>query len=337
MKESEIRPEALFNEFLVLAERDTKFYFSDTPYTRIHCPACDSRDSSLAFHKHGFNYELCPSCDTLFVNPRPSQEIFKRYYREAPSIKFWATNFYKETEEARREHIFRPRAHMVMERILKFSRGGGESKIGWIADVGAGYGVFCQELQKIAPDGTAIFAIEPSPDLAHVCKSKGFTVLSMFLEEIAMTDLPIGAGTPGVLTSFELIEHVQDPKAFLEACRRLLSPEGLLIITTLNGLGFDIQVLWEKSKSVHPPHHINFFNPASIKTLLRRAGFQPLDVSTPGKLDVNILENSLSKTMQDRFWTNFFKQLGEDGKNQFQQFLVDHGISSHMMVVAQCL
>ena len=61
-----------------------------------------------------------------------------------------------------------------------------------------------------------------------------------------------------------------------------------------------------------------------------------LEVSTPGKLDVSILENSLGKVFVDRFWANFLKQLGEDGREQFQQFVSDHGLSSHMMVVAQC-
>jgi 2-polyprenyl-3-methyl-5-hydroxy-6-metoxy-1,4-benzoquinol methylase len=335
LKENDIRPGVLFDQLLALAERDTKHYFGGVPCHRLNCPACDSADSSLAFQKQGFGYEVCRSCQTLFVNPRPNQDSFRRYYTEAPSIKFWATHFYKETEAARREHIVIPQAHLVMEKIRKFLTGATLAELKWIADIGAGYGVFCEEIRKLAPQ-LNIVAMEPFPELARVCQAKGLAVVPKFLEETARADLPVGPEERGTLTSFELLEHVHDPKGFLDSCRRLLMPGDLFILTTLNGLGLDIQVLWEKSKSVHPPHHINFFNPGSIKTLLERAGFQALEVSTPGKLDVSILENSLGKIPADRFWANFLGQLGEDGKERFQQFLADHGLSSHMMVVAQC-
>ena len=335
MKESEIRPEAVFNQFLALAERDAKYYFGEVPRAHVNCPACDRAGTTFAFHKLGFDYETCRSCETLFVNPRPSQDAFRRYYCEAPSIKFWATHFYEQTEAARRERIFAPRARAVLERIRKYLADAGTAEGGWIADIGAGYGVFCEEIRKIAPKAN-VFAIEPSPDLVRICRRKELTVVPKFIEDAERADLPVGPNERGTFTSFELLEHVQDPKAFLDSCRSLLRPGDLFMLTTLNGLGLDIQVLWEKSKSVHPPHHINFFNPRSVKVLLERAGFLVLEVSTPGKLDVSILENSLGKVFSDRFWGNFLAQLGEDGKEQFQQFLADHGLSSHMMVMAQC-
>ena len=61
-------------------------------------------------------------------------------------------------------------------------------------------------------------------------------------------------------------------------------------MTTLNGRGFDILLLWNKSKSIAPPLHLNFFNPGSIRILLEKIGFQILEISTPGKLDWDIVE-----------------------------------------------
>ena len=101
-------------------------------------------------------------------------------------------------------------------------------------------------------------------------------------------------------------------------------------------MGMDILALWEKSGGIHPPHHINFFNPKSIQILLERAGFETRKITTPGKLDVEILESSLGEVFPDRFWKYFMKQLNENGKNEFQDFLSKNKLSSHMMVVAQC-
>ena len=72
----------------------------------------------------------------------------------------------------------------------------------------------------------------------------------------------------------------------------------LFIFTTLSGTGVDIQALWQDSKSVMPPHHLNFLNPISVDVLLARLGFESLSITTPGKLDIDILANNfnLSKT-----------------------------------------
>ena len=80
MKEEEIRPQKIFDEYLRLAKQDTKTYFSDAERIRGLCPACNSV-GDLAFNKSGFIYEVCPKCYTLFVNPRPIVELLQGIIR----------------------------------------------------------------------------------------------------------------------------------------------------------------------------------------------------------------------------------------------------------------
>jgi 2-polyprenyl-3-methyl-5-hydroxy-6-metoxy-1,4-benzoquinol methylase len=329
MKEREIRPEGLFDEFLRLAEQDVKTFFGDAGFHRIPCPACNNDDTVAAFNKKGFDYEVCPRCRTLFVNPRPDEEAFERYYREAPSVKFWATTFYRETESARRESIFKPRAKLVHDKVREFADIDG---VKWLADIGAGYGIFCEEASKVFPGHMEVVAIEPSPDLAGICVKKGLKVINKFLGDVDAGDLD--AGDNGVLTSFELFEHLHTPEKFLRSCGSLLHEGGLLVFTTLSGTGFDIQALWEESKSVTPPHHLNFLNPASVKLLLERCGFEAVEVTTPGKLDVNIVENNMEH-VKDRFVRSFIETADQSAKDELQGFLQRHNLSSHMMVVAK--
>ena len=77
--------------------------------------------------------------------------------------------------------------------------------------------------------------------------------------------------------------------------------DDLFVFTTLSGTGADIQLLWENSKSISPPHHLNFFNPYSIKLILERTGFDQILVTTPGQLDMDILSTNF-KLIKDRFW-----------------------------------
>ena len=47
--------------------------------------------------------------------------------------------------------------------------------------------------------------------------------------------------------------------------------------------------------SVAPPHHINFMSTEGLVILLERAGFEILNIETPGELDVDIVENMLNE------------------------------------------
>ena len=127
MKEAEIRPAALFDRYLDLCRHDAETFFRADEWETVACPACGA-DGDHVFHKHGFDYRHCAVCATLFASPRPSAAALGRYYTDAPSARFWATDFYRETEDARREKMFRPRAARVRE-ILDGIRAGGRRRL----------------------------------------------------------------------------------------------------------------------------------------------------------------------------------------------------------------
>jgi 2-polyprenyl-3-methyl-5-hydroxy-6-metoxy-1,4-benzoquinol methylase len=328
MKEETIRPQELFYEFLSLAEKDIETYFRNSPFYYINCPACESSHSSFQFRKMGFDYEECLNCKTLFVNPRPTADAFSCYYEDSPSVRFWATNFYRETAESRRELIIIPKAMIIRDYLLQFVSPFPDDSC--VIDIGAGYGIFCEELIKLM-QGTKVIAVEPSISLQKICLEKGLKVVSKPLEDMDVDD--ISGFNLIAATSFELLEHLHNPSLFLSKCSNLLQPGSLLILTTLTWDGFDLQVLREKSTSIHPPHHINFFSKMGMEILLKRYDLEILDLSTPGKLDVEIITKN-----QTNLRDHFLKKLvtgNENNKHAFQQFLQDNKLSSHMMIVAR--
>jgi SAM-dependent methyltransferase len=323
MKEDEIRPQNIFAEYLRLCEQDALTYFVDVPREEGLCPACGA-NGKFAFTKQGFDYACCPDCDTLYVNPRPLSEAFSRYYTESPSAKFWATTFYRETAEARREKLWKPKARMILEILERYT-----ALDHAIIDVGGGYGLFAEEMGKISSN--AITVIEPGPHLAQVCRDKSLRVIEKFLEQVGETDLPVG---PRAFVSFELFEHLHAPDKFLACINQLMQPGDLFLFSTLSGTGVDIQVLWNDSNSISPPHHLNFLNPRSIKILLHRVGFESLEVTSPGKLDIDIMANNQDR-IKDRFWRTFVSRASESEREQWQNLLASSGWSSHMMVTCR--
>ena len=322
MKEEDIRPTAIFDQFLSLCQQDIKTFFKDAPMYEILCPACRAHGRH-SFEKYGFNYELCPECFTLYVNPRPHEHVFEKYYQESKSAEFWATTFYKETADNRRERIWKPKAAALWKKMQDLNVSGHE-----IVDIGGGYGIFAQEMEKIS--GKSVVIIEPGPSLAAVCRSKGLNVIEKFFNQVSVDDLP---DNPKVFVSFELFEHLNNPEAFLTDIRKSLAKTDLFIFTTLSSQGIDILTLWEESQSVHPPHHLNFFNPGSIEILLKRVGLRAVEISTPGKLDIDLLCEHASKT--NRFWKRFKDIADDNTKHKWQEMIVKSGWSSHMMVICQ--
>lgn len=323
MKENEIRPPNIFAEYLRLCEQDAQVYFDGVPREECVCPACEAT-GEFVFNKQGFDYACCPHCDTLYVTPRPLPEAFSRYYTESPSATFWATTFYRETAEARREKLWKPKARMILELLERYGAVGHA-----IIDVGGGYGLFAEEMGKISSQ--LIMVVEPGPHLAQACRDKNLIVIEKFLEEVRGADLPAG---PKVFVSFELFEHLHAPDKFLACVNQLMQGGDLFLFSTLSGTGVDIQVLWHDANSVSPPHHLNFLNPHSIKILLRRLGFETLEVTSPGKLDLDILTNNQDR-IRDRFWLTFVSRASDSVKEQWQDLLASSGWSSHMMVVCR--
>jgi hypothetical protein len=117
----------------------------------------------------------------------------------------------------------------------------------------------------------------------------------------------------------------------------LLRPGGYFLATTLSGEGFDIQVLWEKSRSVFPPHHLNFMNPDSLAGLCRRAGFEIEAAETPGVLDWQIVEGCAQRQEAPvgRFWETVARHGSAEAKQELQAWITKHRFSSHMRVVAR--
>ena len=328
MKETEIRPQPLFHRFLQICVKDIPIFFDPSSFTGIDCPGCGENAPLHAFVKNGFTYVECPRCRSLYANPRPSAKALDRYYRESSSSRFWADEFYPATSEPRRKMIYRPRAERIREHYV-----GNDPGPQIAVDVGSGYGIFAEELRRAMPK-VAVRGIEPGASLAEVCRHRGIPVLESSVEEA-----DTWAGQADLVTSFEVIEHVHSPFQFTKALHRLLRPGGTVLLTGLGIDGFDTQILWEKSKSIQPPHHLNFLSVEGFQHLFRAAGFESVTVTTPGELDVDIVLNALADNPESsglcRFHRLLLKRRGPEVHARFQEFLAWAGLSSHVWVWGQ--
>jgi SAM-dependent methyltransferase len=77
----------------------------------------------------------------------------------------------------------------------------------------------------------------------------------------SVVDLP--PASLDVIVSFETLEHIEDPDAFLAACRRALTPAGRIVCSVPND--------WTNAEGVDPnPHHLHVFDRARLEEVCRR-------------------------------------------------------------------
>lgn len=329
MKESDIRPPKLFAQYLELARQDNERFFSDhSAFVEVPCPACGSTDVVPSFDKQGFTYCECEDCKSLYMSPRPTDAHLSAFMAQAQSVKFWSTDFYRQTAEARRKWIFQPRAQIIAELAARYTVPADATFV----DIGAGYGIMLEEVARLGTFGT-VSGIEPSPDLAADCRAKGFAILEQTLE--GEQNDPINAS---FMTAFEVLEHVNDPLAFLAALKSSLRPGGLALLTTLTASGFDIQTLWQDSNAISPPHHINLLSVAGYRKLVERAGLELVELTTPGALDVDIVRNAIQadpSVERDRFVKFLAVEASAEQRAAFQTYLTDNALSSHIRLVVR--
>jgi len=326
MKEEDIRPVNLMEENEILHKEDVKKLLKNKKFFReVPCSACNSKNYRPVFKKDNFAFVVCKDCETVFINPRPTEKMLTDFYANSKSIKHWNDKIFPASEDARRNKIFIPRAKKIVDLCKKYNT---ENEA--IFDVG-GYGTFCEEIKKFNIFKRVI-CIEPSRDLAETCRRKGIEVIEKPIEEV-------GISKASVITNFELIEHLFSPKDFIIACHKALSKGGLLFLTTPNIKGFDLMILDKLSDNIDGPNHLNYFNCESLGNLLQNCGFKVEEVITPGKLDAEIVRNKILSGELDISGQSFLKYVLVDqwekvGFN-FQNFLADNALSSHLWIVAR--
>jgi SAM-dependent methyltransferase len=331
MREADIRPADLLNEYLRLSDADVARFFPDAAsFVSRPCPGCGGESKTPAFSKSVFQLVHCDSCATLFVDPAPPPGRLGEFYRDSASQRYWGDVFFPAVAEARRAKIFRPRVERIKALLAEQGR-----TPGTVTDVGAGTGIFLEECRAAGWSGP-LMAVEPSANLAANCRGKGFKTFEGLSFEAAAD--PAWAGTADLVTAFEVIEHVPSVHDFVSDLAKLAKPGGMVLMTGLCGTGFDILTLGARSKAVSPPHHLNFLSRAGVEALLPACGLELAAFHTPGQLDLDIVANTLAEAGEratDPFLRHLLEDAPPEARAAFQSFLAANGLSSHLWIVAR--
>lgn len=233
------------------------------------CPLCDARHSRRVFERDGYTFHDCLSCGTWFVSNRPTQAALSALYTgrtdERGSSLCWEVEVRHDVSAIRR-------ALRLAER---------RTGIGKMLDIGCGAGPLLALAR--AHGWTDLAGLEISPTAAALARSaSGAEVLETTLDGAGFAD-----GTFSLVTMWDVIEHLLDPRDTLAHVARLLKPGGTLAVSTPNRFGLSVRWFADASVVVCPPEHLFLASRTGLRAAFDSAGF---DVAGVWSEDIRVRE-----------------------------------------------
>ena len=220
------------------------------------CIVCHSGQYS-ALQKGTWTYRRCRECGLVSSDPIPSDAQIHAHYK----AKFLAGNY----STARR---YTRQYRRVHSQIANFVAARPRDRL---LDVGCFTGDL---LALLASQGVDCYGLELQPEAVAIANQ-------LLPDRIYQADVHGSAFPPGpydVITMMGLIEHVQDPAAFLRRAYSLLRPNGRLCLQTPDASSIVARITGGMWPPLAPVEHIHLFSRNAMKRMLADCGFSDVRI-----------------------------------------------------------
>lgn len=239
------------------------------------CSLCLAKNCFITRYKlPNFDIVECKKCHLLTrsvtYKRQELEKLYSRNYFLHLQKDYFSAGIYQDFNNSLRVKDFQVRLKKI-SKITGFSHGE-------LLDIGAGTGVF---LKVAKNQGWRVAGVEISPFACRVAKEK-FNI-NLFRGELKNARLK--EKSFDIITAWDLIEHVENPRSLVAKAKKLLKPGGYLVLqtTTVDSLLFQLaKILYKLSlgkfriltETAYPVHHANHFDRKMIIKLLRDQKFE---------------------------------------------------------------
>ena len=143
-----------------------------------------------------------------------------------------------------------------------------------LLDVGCGIGYF---LEIAIKRGWQVFGTEYTDEAIEICRKKGISMHKGVLNAENYEEESFD-----IITSFEVIEHINNPIPELKNFYKLLRKGGLVYLTTPNFNSLLRYRLKSEYNVICYPEHLSYYTPKTLKKVFLNTGFQKKKIETTG-------------------------------------------------------
>ncbi len=271
------------------------------------CPISNENRNHILFSKWGQQYAFSPTDWNLSLASMPDPQTLHSYFHASPLARFRATPHFQTMATGLRQPLWCRLRQWLENRIETYMPGRTVSLADWGTKF-TGWAAYLAESASIH----RFSVCDPLPPVKPMDKEDGY-------DAILLQDA---------------LQRTPHPAALLASTWKRLENGGILIITCRSGTGFDILSLRENSESIFPYDHICLPSPKGLEGLLASSGYEILECSTPGVLDMQLIREG--RLPADQLFQRYLREaLSPDDDDRIQAFLGSMKLSSHLRVIAR--
>lgn len=302
-----IHPKTLFECEQELAKAFAERYSVDAHIE--NCPICGSKRDEIIFQKWGQSYAICSNTWSLSLAVMPQEEVWREYFYTSELAMFRSSKYFQDEVAKKRAEFWKSQAEWIDGRIKRYLGSERYNVIDWGTKAISWY-----ETLINAPFIRNLFIKDSLPPVEENYEEAAADAIFLM----------------------DAIQRQAQPQKLLKEIHDALRDGGLLIATCRSGSGFDILSLRENSASVFPFDHIFLPSPQGMKLMLEESGYEILEITTPGLLDVDFLKKGADLIPKDQYFQRYIlSQSDELTFERLQIFLQRNNLSSHLRVVAR--
>ena len=272
------------------------------------CPICGSRNLNDFFEKWGVVYKRCGDCLSIFASCGNAEADSFLFSDSRDEIRH--SDAFQNSVAEHRMGIWQDKLDWVKYRCFRFL--GRASNLN-VLDVGNSYDAYVRLIEE--SDLCGQYTTVPSPRSGGKIDAEGPFDLVLFFEQLSKY--------------FDITARLKDLAS-------LLSEDGLLLLSTRVGTGFDILCLKENNEYIFPYEQIMLPSKRGLIRCLKDAGLEVLEFSTPGAMDVRYVFEKKDTLGEGQEFVKFMMDYSDQAAlNEFQRFLQKEALSSYVQILAK--
>ena len=249
------------SNFHKLSEKNKKKFLR-----KRKCPSCKNDKSYKLLSKDNFLIVKCKKCNLIYVNPIFDNEKYFSAYKSKVYQKIMKS-LGEKSHKYRVDRFGNERANYLSKFFPK-------KKIIQLLDIGCSTGFFLEASRK---KGWDCEGLELNPSAAEFGRKRGLKIYQKDLSQFKTNK------KYDVITMFDVLEHLTDPKKIISDAKKLLKKSGLIYVYVPNWDCASRILMSEKNcHFIWPTHHLTYFTPKTLSDFFKRLKLKVIDWETQG-------------------------------------------------------
>ena len=199
-----------------------------------------------------FSIYMDQESQLLVTTPRPDDEALSNYYESDDYIS------HSDSKHTLIDKVYQIVRNYAIKKKVKLINSFQSSNQN-LLDIGTGTGDFILACKK---SGWCVNGVEPNKKANTLASGKTFIKISKDVSELRNEQFD-------VITMWHVLEHVPDLKSYISILKKLLKPNGTLVVAVPNHKSYDAHFYKEFWAAYDVPRHLWHFSRSSIDKLFQ--------------------------------------------------------------------